>query len=194
MLPEVQEYFDELAKLRAWYEEENKKLQQKFNDKTLTYTAYDIKSDRIYNRCRARLRALKIALQNEKNHPIVRWMAKNASIRDFYWEYAEDVLRQLPATVDELHTYAKSNDWCGVWDKFKEQALQDGVLDGFVRLEYKQNNQEWKEFRRTIRMADGENLTREDVMKWFRRGAKTLSFSIRQSTYQFRLVGGKPLI
>ncbi|MGW6275708.1 hypothetical protein [Streptomyces sp. NPDC055060] len=59
--------------------------------------------------------------------PLVKWIAENSVA---YREQARCVLVALPATIDELDDLADGNDWCGVWDEFRQQAIAAGVVPG----------------------------------------------------------------
>lgn len=59
--------------------------------------------------------------------PLVKWIAENC---DGYQEQARQVLTALPATLGELDDLAVEKDWCTVWDDFRQQAIEAGVMPG----------------------------------------------------------------
>ena len=63
----------------------------------------------------------------QSSDPLVRWIAENCKE---YQTYALDVLKVLPATVDELDELAQDEDWCNIWDQFRDRAVKAGVIPG----------------------------------------------------------------
>ncbi|MEV2236044.1 hypothetical protein AB0H69_46880 [Streptomyces phaeochromogenes] len=61
--------------------------------------------------------------------PLVKWIAENCAD---YRQEAQCVLVALPATVGELDDLADQNDWCGVWGKFRQLAIDAGVVAAIV--------------------------------------------------------------
>lgn len=191
MLPEVEEY----VKAREAANKESEKARDEAANKYGRWSdAYYIATNDADNKYYDNLAKAKAQLKKNAKHSLVHWMVNNDNIYAHYWSFAERILERLPATDEELHRFAKQDaNWCEVWDRFRAQALEAGAMDGYVTLEYQQNNKDWAEFKRSIRMTDGELLKREDIMKWFRRGAKSFEFQIRRSTYRFRLISNEPI-
>lgn len=59
--------------------------------------------------------------------PLVKWIAENCK---GYESEARRVLEALPATLVELDELALDHDWCNTWARFRDQALEAGVLPG----------------------------------------------------------------
>lgn len=57
--------------------------------------------------------------------PLVAWIAANCVN---YVDEAAQVLIALPASMDDLDTMARDMGWCGVWQQFREEAEEAGVL------------------------------------------------------------------
>lgn len=189
MLPEVVEYVAAVNEAQDTYEKEIKKLRNTYG---YDGTYYE-KIGEADSRYTTKTEAAKETLRKNAKYPLVRWIMENDAVRENYWSHAEAILKRLPATDEELHAYAKRNGWCQTWDYFRAQALADGAMYGYAMLQVQVNDGEWKEYRRKIQMQDGTLLTSNDVMQWFRKGAKSFEFKIRRSTYRFRVITTKPL-
>lgn len=192
MLPGVEEYFNAVLRAEEKYSQEMTELESQPSKYTVEWY------QKVDAACQRRDRATTAArrkLQQNVNHPIVQWMVNHREIvqSPYLWEHAEEVLKILPATVDEIQALAASKSWCSTWDRLRDKALADGVLNDFVVLLYQQNNGPWRKLQRHIRMSDGKELNREEIMTWFERGAKSFQFDIRRSTYRFKLEYVKPL-
>ena len=61
----------------------------------------------------------------QSSEPLVRFIAENC--KD-YQSYAVEVLRVLPATVDELDELADDQDWCHIWNQFRDRAVEQGLF------------------------------------------------------------------
>ncbi|MFC8436498.1 hypothetical protein [Streptomyces sp. NPDC057253] len=61
--------------------------------------------------------------------PLVRWIAENCAE---YRDHARQVLSALPATLGELDALAEQGGWCGVWDAFRQRAIDAGAMPGPV--------------------------------------------------------------
>lgn len=61
----------------------------------------------------------------DSTDPVVQFIYKNC--KDYRAESTE-VLKVLPATLDEIENLAITSDWCGVWDDFREKAVESGVF------------------------------------------------------------------
>lgn len=186
MLPEVQEYFDEVERAA-------KKRDQLINE---ARAKYDQWSDNYYFATNAAnddfAVAKNMALRNLRattKHPVVRYMATHPDIAGnaYHWRHAEQILRILPATIPEIEKLAEKGSWCIVWNQFRNEALKRGALDDYVVLQYKQNDQPWRRLKRKIRMENGNYLEHDQVIAWFTMGVKEFEFQIRHSTYRFRL-------
>ncbi|MWA07648.1 hypothetical protein [Streptomyces sp. BA2] len=57
----------------------------------------------------------------------MKWIAENCAE---YREQAQCILAVLPATVEELDDLADTNEWCPVWDAFRREAIDAGVMPG----------------------------------------------------------------
>jgi hypothetical protein len=59
------------------------------------------------------------------DNTLVKWIADNCK---GYQDYADEILRLLPATRDELDAYAASREWCREWNNLADRAVADGVF------------------------------------------------------------------
>lgn len=63
----------------------------------------------------------------QSSDPLVRFIAENCKE---YQGYAIQVLKLLPATVDQLDELAENQDWCQIWGQFRDRAVEAGVMPG----------------------------------------------------------------
>lgn len=189
MLPEVEEYFNEVEKTRTTYRETIHKLEVEFpRQRTDTYYR---KADRAGQNFRDATKAARQRLRENSKTSLISWLTdanNGVSTSEYYWGHAEQILKILPATQKQIDKVANDGNWCSTWDGLRARALTDGALDEYITLQYQQNASPWRRLQRNIRMQDGEFLERAEILKWFHRGAKELEFKIRRSTYRFRLV------
>jgi hypothetical protein len=133
MLPEVQKYMESLEAAltareaavkaagekypkRSGYSEDDRRQALAFNNTVNTAFA---ECDSIHATAWEALKA--------SSDPLVKWIAENCAS---YKAEAHSVLSALPATVDELDDLAARKDWCGVWDTFRQRAIDAGVMPG----------------------------------------------------------------
>lgn len=68
---------------------------------------------------------------SQSSDPLVRWIEENCKE---YQGYAIQVLKALPATLEELDALAEGEDWCNIWDQFRDRAVEAGVMPGYTPL------------------------------------------------------------
>lgn len=61
--------------------------------------------------------------------PLVQWLVNSPALTRFP-SHARTLLKALPATVEELDEMARRNDWCEVWEDYRDEMQQAGVLPG----------------------------------------------------------------
>ncbi|MFJ8158538.1 hypothetical protein [Streptomyces sp. NPDC094468] len=133
MLPEVQKYVTAVNSAVAAQRDATRAACEKFPDRhDLTsegraqYDAYSLE-------VRAAITAVEesraAAWQDLKSSsdPLVKWIAEHC---ESFPDQANAVLTALPATVEELDALAKREGWCEVWDNFRDQAREAGVMPG----------------------------------------------------------------
>lgn len=77
--------------------------------------------------CNARKAAAQQKLIAAVNDPLVPWMFEHCAA-DGYPDHVLDVIKHLPATLDQLDQLADDEGWCGVWDDYRTRAIRDGVV------------------------------------------------------------------
>lgn len=65
------------------------------------------------------------ALKNSED-PMVKWIAEN-TLRSNR-AYAEEILKRLPDTLENLDAYAQGAGWCSDWSRMVQRAVNDGVV------------------------------------------------------------------
>lgn len=133
MLPEVRKYVESVeaatAAMRAAEGQARTKYPERYHysDKGRRQAAaFDEELSKAYTAHREAQTAAWRAL-TASGDPLVKWIAENCAE---YTEQAEAVLTALPATVEELDDLAEREDWCPVWDRFRQGAIEAGVVPG----------------------------------------------------------------
>ncbi|MCX4862446.1 hypothetical protein [Streptomyces canus] len=133
MLPDVQKYIESLdaavTAREAAVKAAGEKYPQRFGyseDNRRQALAYDNTVDTAYAECESN-RATAWEALKASSDPLVKWIAENCAS---YKAEAHSVLSALPATVSELDDLADRKDWCGVWDTFRQRAIDAGVMPG----------------------------------------------------------------
>ncbi|MGW7073513.1 hypothetical protein ACWGII_39620 [Streptomyces sp. NPDC054855] len=133
MLPEVKEYveiFEAAVSTRNAAEDAaGVKYPQRYGygeDARRQTSAYREEVSKAYDTC-AVVQADAWEALKASGDPLVKWIAENSVA---YREQARCILAALPATIDELDDLAEANDFCGVWDEFRQQAIAAGVVSG----------------------------------------------------------------
>ncbi|TLS45806.1 hypothetical protein FE633_13710 [Streptomyces montanus] len=133
MLPEVQKFVESVEAAIAARVATVEAAEQKYPERhscgevgRREYNAYSEEINKAYAKCSGVQAAAWGALKVSSD-PLVKWIAENCTE---YREQAQSVLAALPATVDELDDLADKNDWCSVWDEFRRQAINAGVMPG----------------------------------------------------------------
>lgn len=75
-------------------------------------------------------------LEKETEDPIAKYLASShaSALRSDYSEYVQDVLKMLPATLEELDSHANEHGWCDRYDSIVLRVQRAGHLpsDDFV--------------------------------------------------------------
>lgn len=133
ILPEVRRYLDawdaelsRLDKLRdelynLFYERglSEEKMTTYLKARNAYYEAYEKKGE-VHDGLAEKLRA-------ETENKVVKFIA--GKWLDVYPDESIEVLKILPATVDEMCALARENDWCSSWDVALNAAIAAGVID-----------------------------------------------------------------
>lgn len=133
ILPEVRRYLDawdaELSRLDKMRDELDNLLHERgLSEEKMTayltardayYEAYE-KRDQVHDELTATLRA-------ETEDQIVKFIA--GKWLDVYPDESIEVLKILPATVDEMCALARENGWCSSWDVALSAAIEAGVIE-----------------------------------------------------------------
>ncbi|MCQ8836093.1 hypothetical protein [Streptomyces malaysiensis] len=133
MLPEVRKYVESveasLTARRASMDAAHEKYPKRHGygeDARRQEIAYNEEVNNAYATC-SNVQADAWSALKASGDPLVRWIAENCA--DYPVE-ARCVLSALPATVAELDDLAGKMDWCHVWNDFRQQALDAGVMPG----------------------------------------------------------------
>lgn len=138
MLPDVAAYFAE-----------NTKAEQKYIELRDAYRALRDKHTEAIDAAReAADKAYRVWQNSQKNwsklteatDPLVKWIGDNCSE---YPDYAEQILRALPADFATLEDIARRHDWCNEFDRLAQRAIAAGVIDGPNRTEAYEQYQRW---------------------------------------------------
>lgn len=57
--------------------------------------------------------------------PVVAWIGEHC---DDYRAEAQHILVALPAALEDMGEIARSQDWCGEWERLRGEALKAGVV------------------------------------------------------------------
>jgi hypothetical protein len=127
---EVQQYIDARNTAEAVQNEKVRALRRTYNAAhgdvaDAAYSDYLSAARAAEAECRITINTAWNALRQHPD-PLVGWIVDNC--KDWQAQ-AQEVLQVLPATFDELSVLAEEQDWCHVWDRFRDQAIDAGVLD-----------------------------------------------------------------
>lgn len=136
MLPEVETFTAAYNEAHTTYNDAYEALRKEYNG------LYGIDREPFYNKCseleRARNEKIVAAWNalGESTDPVVKFIAENCQN---YASEAIEVLKALPATLDQLEKVADELDWCGVWGRFVDRAIEAGVFgdEGRISAEYR---------------------------------------------------------
>jgi hypothetical protein len=138
MLPEVQAYIDATEAADKADADGGRALHEKYRKYCYDDSDEGYEQRRAFRKERSALwssrdeaREAAWAALKESSDPLVKWIAENCAD---YRDQAETILRALPATAEELDAIAEEHDWCGVWNGFRDQAADAGVLPGVKPL------------------------------------------------------------
>lgn len=131
MLPEVQAYLTARAEAETTQREAEQALYAKYPDRygysaenRQQRDAFYAESEEIVTKHRVARNEAWNALKGS-SEPLVRWIAEHC--KDYQSE-ALVVLRALPATLDELDELADRQDFCHIWNQFRDQAAEEGLF------------------------------------------------------------------
>ncbi|MFE1840756.1 hypothetical protein [Streptomyces sviceus] len=135
MLPEVRAYVEAMEAAST----EEGKIRQAANARYPQRFGWDEEAQRqmgAHNEVTGEAYRVRIQAQNDawgalktSGDPLVRWIAENCAE---YRDQAQQVLTALPATLGELDALAEKGGWCGVWDAFRQQAIDAGAFPGIA--------------------------------------------------------------
>ncbi|MGP4014108.1 hypothetical protein [Streptomyces sp. 4N124] len=133
MLPEAQKYVESVEAATAVRNAAVGAAEEKYprrygygEEEARQARAFNEEVNKAYATC-ADVQAAAWGALKASADPLVKWIAENCAD---YREQAQCVLAALPATVDELDDLADTNDWCNVWNDFRQQAIDAGVMPG----------------------------------------------------------------
>lgn len=103
-----------------------------FSDKKRSRRAeYNGKRDASYDALRIAINEAWNKLGQTTTDPLVRFIV--AECKE-YQNRAVQVLEILPATVEQLDELAEGQDWCLIWNQFRDKAIDAGVMPGVKPL------------------------------------------------------------
>ncbi|MFC7309026.1 hypothetical protein ACFQVC_33085 [Streptomyces monticola] len=133
MLPEVQKYVERVEAATSARDAAVTKAHAKYPERygsgeeaRRQNIAYGEELNKAYDMYADLFEAAWDALKSSSD-PLAKWIAENCGE---YRDQAVTVLAALPATLGELEALAEREDWCGVWDDFKERAIEAGFMPG----------------------------------------------------------------
>jgi hypothetical protein len=143
VLPEVQAYItarnaagEAQRVAAAALEEKHERAYQGYGDEYYTPEKKEQRAEHSRER-EATYVALQVATNEawntlgQSSDPLIRFIAEQC--KD-YQDYAVKVLSILPASVDEMDALAEEYDWCHIWTRFRDQAIEAGVMPGVKPL------------------------------------------------------------
>lgn len=193
LLPEVQAYFDALAKAK----EEYKKAEAEVGERHKVSVLVSRYSGEYENARTAALREVRearqtldvapekarLALLENATDPLVKWIAEN-TLCD-YTSQSEDVMKQLPASMVELEEWAEGQDFCGTWDMLCREARDAGALEHLPKdARPVVNGEAWDEL--------SDYLAREFYAETGRKIKKLVKQVVAQNQPDLRLVKDSP--
>jgi hypothetical protein len=142
MYPEVENYLKTTEKVVVDYtdavraarsEFDRDKYHPGYNSYDQAHTRYD---EAVKKAMATRNDGLKVIQASLLNHhdEVVQFITRTCL--PGYRDEAHAILRELPATFSQLQAIARSHDWCDVWDRFVDQAIEEGVhLQGLTQTD-----------------------------------------------------------
>ena len=124
MYPEVEQYIKARDGATGTYVATRRALRVQREASEISYDEWSGLPDAAYAASRVSTNEAWNALKTA-SAPLVRFIAENCKE---YQDEAVHVLKALPATLEELDAVATGRDWCGIWDGFRDQAVDAGLF------------------------------------------------------------------
>ena len=125
MYAEIEQYITTAETVRSAHKEQYYAARFKYNANEITHNEMAVAQDAAQRTWTVATNEAWNALKSAAD-PLVSWIVDNC--KD-YQSQALEVLKALPATVEELDKLAADEDWCQIWDNFRAQAARDGAID-----------------------------------------------------------------
>ena len=130
MLPQIEKYFADIKTAEDEYDKTcataatELRAAPESGYNTIASRIYDATVEHAQNIKEIKIDGTWEALKKDQD-PAVAWIAIHCA---GYKEHADEVLRILPATVDQLRQFRTNKGWCSDYTNFLERAIDDGVL------------------------------------------------------------------
>lgn len=124
MYPEVEHYIKTRDEAYETYVAARRTMAAKREAGDISYDEWSRLLDAAYAASRVSTNEAWNALKTASD-PLVRFIAENC--KD-YQDEAQRVLKALPATLEELDALAVRENWCSIWDQFRDQAVEAGLF------------------------------------------------------------------
>lgn len=127
MLPEIETLDAALSAAGNTFEAADKANETEYDDDKIDYTTYRDRRRVLKATQSATDEAAWTAFKEVATDPLILWMLENTI--EGYPDDSLDVLKQLPATADQLYDYGATK-WCGIFRDLYSRAETAGVLPG----------------------------------------------------------------
>lgn len=124
MYPEVQHYITTRDEAYESYVAARSATVAKRDAGDISYDEWSRLLDAAYAASRVSTNEAWNALKTASD-PLVRFIAENC--KD-YQDEAQRVLKALPATLEELDALAGNENWCSIWNQFRDLAVETGLF------------------------------------------------------------------